>query len=320
MDAKITKGRLGHLLSYDWLKMAGLCAIAVVLCLVLFTTIAARASAGQIFEIFTYAGVYTDEEELGDLDKLKSRGALSYEVLDMSSTLITADTGSLLFSVRFAAGEGDVVVTVDGGGTQDENGNYTALEGLKDFLYGYRGGCYSLSLDGKDYSDEQGVSSRNYFTRCEQYLGTYFRNAAGEVDWRGGTLDESALREHFFERIKGDRRYKSDKQREAAFEQEIGRLNDLRTAYVAVKDELTKENGVIAVKTVSFNYNGVQYDLPYAIDLSGMDNIAEVFASSSGESTRDGLSLCLLNTDNNGVEDLQFEGVTFLYYLMEHYA
>ena len=206
MDAKITKGRLGHLLSYDWLKMAGLCAIAVVLCLVLFTTIAARASAGQIFEIFTYAGVYTDEEELGDLDKLKSRGALSYEVLDMSSTLITADTGSLLFSVRFAAGEGDIVVTVDGGGTQDENGNYTALEGLKDFLYGYRGGCYSLSLDGKDYSDEQGVSSRNYFTRCEQYLGTYFRNAAGEADWREGTRDESALHTDFLARVKGDRR------------------------------------------------------------------------------------------------------------------
>lgn len=38
MDAKITKQRLGLLLSYDWIKIIGICAAAVLVWALLFTT------------------------------------------------------------------------------------------------------------------------------------------------------------------------------------------------------------------------------------------------------------------------------------------
>ena len=57
MDAKITKSRLGLLLSYDWIKIIGICVAAVLVWTLLFTTLATRATSGQIFEIYAYAGV-----------------------------------------------------------------------------------------------------------------------------------------------------------------------------------------------------------------------------------------------------------------------
>ena len=42
MDAKITKERLGLLLSYDWIKIACICIAAVAAWLLLFTSTATR--------------------------------------------------------------------------------------------------------------------------------------------------------------------------------------------------------------------------------------------------------------------------------------
>ena len=317
MDAKITKQRLGHLLSYDWLKMIGLCALAVALILVLFSSIAARATGGHAFDIYTYGGVYTNEQELGTLDRLHSRGALSYETQDMRNERF--NTGALALSTRLAAGgRGDVLVAVDGGGTQNESGEYTALEGLKEALFTFSGFFYSLSLDGKDYVAD-GVTARNYFARVEAYLGSFYRDASGQADWQNGMLDEDALHDHFYERIADDRRYRTERSRREAFIQELERVRNLREAYIAVKAELQKENGLISVKTSSFTYGGVLYELPMAIDLSALTKIGEVFVTNN-DSGNAGLSLCLLNTDNGGLEDLQFEVVTFLYYLMKTYA
>lgn len=56
MDAKITKQRLGLLLSYDWIKILGICAAAVLVWALLFTTMATRATNGQSFEMYLYPG------------------------------------------------------------------------------------------------------------------------------------------------------------------------------------------------------------------------------------------------------------------------
>ena len=47
MDAKITKQRLGLLLSYDWIKIIGICAAAVLVWALLFTTMATRATTSK---------------------------------------------------------------------------------------------------------------------------------------------------------------------------------------------------------------------------------------------------------------------------------
>lgn len=325
MDAKITKKRLGHLLSYDWLKIVGICAIAVVLWLLVFTTAATRASSGQVFDIYYYTGVSYDEGAIDDLDRLKSRGALSYDILSLVNYQIPSSSmASTIFPARFAAGEGDMLVAIDGGGAQDENGRYTSLQGLKEFLYSYRGNCLWLDPEGGGYSEgEDGVSCDNYFTLCEQYLSRFFFSESGESDWRYGTLDETVARANFDERMDGDKRYRSDEARDAAFEEEKARLENLRTAYVYVKDEVMKEDGVIQIKTLSFTYyNGTAettFDWKFAFDLSGIANITEVFRS-SGDDARSGLSMCILNTGSYQDPDLRFEQFTLLHYLATNYS
>ena len=54
MDAKITKTRLGLLLSYDWIKIVGSWVAVVLLWLLIFTMTATRATTGQSFELYAY--------------------------------------------------------------------------------------------------------------------------------------------------------------------------------------------------------------------------------------------------------------------------
>lgn len=326
MDAKITKKRLGHLLSYDWIKIAGLCALAVVVWMLIFTTTATRATSGQVFDIYYYTGVSYDPDEIADLDRLHSRGALSYDVLDLVNYEVpSASLGSTVFPARFAAGEGDVLIALDGGGTQAEDGTYTAIEGLKQFLYGYRGNCLSLDPSGEAYSEgEGGVQCANYFALCAEYLSRFFFDENGEADWRNGTLDTAAARAAFDERMDGDKRYRTAAKRDAAFQNEIARLENLRTAYTFVLDEVQKENGVISVKALAFSYTdpltnaSYEFDWPFAFDLSGIADITEVIRG-EGEDARSGISMCILSTGNYQSPDLRYEQFTLLHYLATNF-
>ena len=81
MDAKITKERLGLLLSYDWIKIACICIAAVAAWLLLFTSTATRPTRGQAFELYTYPGASL--QVAPDLAKWQSEGALSFDVLEV---------------------------------------------------------------------------------------------------------------------------------------------------------------------------------------------------------------------------------------------
>ena len=48
MDAKITKSRLGLLLSYDWIKIVGICVAVVLLWLLIFTMTAVLPASGEM--------------------------------------------------------------------------------------------------------------------------------------------------------------------------------------------------------------------------------------------------------------------------------
>ena len=54
MDAKITKKRLGHLLSYDWIKMILAVVLAIVVWSLVFTTSATRITNTQRFVVCNY--------------------------------------------------------------------------------------------------------------------------------------------------------------------------------------------------------------------------------------------------------------------------
>lgn len=340
MDAKITKKRLGLLLSYDWIKIVGICVAAVLVWMLLFTTMATRATNGQSFDIYLYPNVYSHI----DTDKLHTRDendALSYDVLNVSLNSLTTDTMSTILSAHFAAGQGDVMFVPYSEPEKDaETGEITSYTGLDAFLASYRSNCLWLAPDGSEGEIGSGDSTQkvnNYFTDCENYLNSFY-----DEGWQNpGSFNEEAVRSHFNERMQGDKRYKNDSQRENGIAKEIERIQKLRDAYANVKSWVTAEDGPVQVRTtqLSIDLDGdnelEEYTWQYAFDLSNIDKLSELVyyypedtsddsseGSGSTSGTSNGLCMVVLNTGSSGAGNtpLRYEPFMLLDYLVETYA
>lgn len=340
MDAKITKKRLGLLLSYDWIKIVGICVAAVLVWMLLFTTMATRATNGQSFDIYLYPNVYSHI----DTDKLHTRDendALSYDVLNVSLNSLTTDMMSTILSAHFAAGQGDVMFVPYSEPEKDaETGEITSYTGLDAFLASYRSNCLWLAPDGSEGEIGSGDSTQkvnNYFTDCENYLNSFY-----DEGWQNpGSFNEEAVRSHFNERMQGDKRYKNDSQRENGIAKEIERIQKLRDAYANVKSWVTAEGGPVQVRTtqLSIDLDGdnelEEYTWQYAFDLSNIDKLSELVyyypedtsddsseGSGSTSGTSNGLCMVVLNTGSSGAGNtpLRYEPFMLLDYLVETYA
>lgn len=340
MDAKITKKRLGHQLSYDWIKIAGTCILAVVLLLVLFTTIATRPTAGQTFDFYTFYNVFFHSDELGTLDDLKRGGALSFDIQELNTYEVTS-TGyeDMVLSTRFAAGEGDVLVAADVGDVyaEDGSGALTDLSGLKEFLYTYRGNCMWLGTDGQPYTDDpaySGMEFSNYFADCAAYLDKYFPGAGYHDAVTAGqytALDTSAtldtetgvVEADFRERMKGDKRFKTEEQIKEGIKDEYDRLENLRDAFVKVWKSV-KTNGAVRVNEMTFsvdtNGDGTAetYNWSYSFDISGLENIHNLLYYGA-DGSRAGLNLCVVRNGSSSEEELRYEPFTLLAYFVNEY-
>ena len=335
MDAKITKKRLGHQLSYDWIKIAGTCILAVVLLLVLFTTIATRPTAGQTFDFYTFYNVFFHSDELGTLDDLKRGGALSFDIQQLNTYEVTS-TGyeEMVLSTRFAAGEGDVLVAADVGDVyaEDGSGALTDLSGLKEFLYTYRGNCMWLGTDGQPLNDPQyGAVGSNYFADCAAYLDGYFPGAgysaavakgAADLD-TSAALDEKAAEAGFRSRMKGDKRFKTEEQIKEGIKDEYDRLVNLRAAFVKVWNSV-QTDGAIRVNEMTFsvdtNGDGTAetYNWSYSFDISGLENIHNLLYYGA-DGSRAGLNLCVVRNGSSSEEELRYEPFTLLAYFVNEY-
>lgn len=335
MDAKITKKRLGHQLSYDWIKIAGTCILAVVLLLVLFTTIATRPTAGQTFDFYTFYNVFFHSDELGTLDDLKRGGALSFDIQQLNTYEVTS-TGyeEMVLSTRFAAGEGDVLVAADVGDVyaEDGSGALTDLSGLKEFLYTYRGNCMWLGTDGQPLNDPQyGAVGSNYFADCAAYLDGYFPGAgysaavakgAADLD-TSAALDEKAAEAGFRSRMKGDKRFKTEEQIKEGIKDEYDRLENLRDAFVKVWKSV-KTNGAVRVNEMTFSVDtdgdgtAETYNWSYSFDISGLENIHNLLYYGA-DGSRAGLNLCVVRNGSSSEEELRYEPFTLLAYFVNEY-
>ena len=335
MDAKITKKRLGHQLSYDWIKIAGTCILAVVLLLVLFTTIATRPTAGQTFDFYTFYNVFFHSDELGTLDDLKRGGALSFDIQQLNTYEVTS-TGyeEMVLSTRFAAGEGDVLVAADVGDVyaEDGSGTLTDLSGLKEFLYTYRGNCMWLGTDGQPLNDPQyGAVGSNYFADCAAYLDGYFPGAgysaavakgAADLD-TSAALDEKAAEAGFRSRMKGDKRFKTEEQIKEGIKDEYDRLENLRDAFVKVWKSV-KTNGAVRVNEMTFSVDtdgdgtAETYNWSYSFDISGLENIHNLLYYGA-DGSRAGLNLCVVRNGSSSEEELRYEPFTLLAYFVNEY-
>ncbi len=307
MDAKITKQRLGVFLSYDWLKILGVIAVAVAALYVLFTMIATRPTIAQVYTVYSYGGLKIGGDTNNFIDRLE--GKFSFDILEVEmQNFEEGMMGEQALAARRGMLEGDAVIAADY--TEEEDGA-TAFAQL---CSGY-----------ERYNIEQGKAEGFYeipalMAETETYLSEFFDGLEGELI--GGKAEES------FERKNGkDKRFKTAAQKETGVALERERLIALRDNYLFVKAAF--EDG--SLETVAYHSSfwgqtedGTEVEVPYeaeiGVSLKKLTGISDLFYYFSG-GDKDTEKLVLLFFDNGyRVEDAKYENWTFLRYLLESYA
>jgi hypothetical protein len=122
MDAKITKKRLTHMLSYDWVKIIAAVAVAVLVWSLIFTMTATRITNTQRFVVCNYLGLNFGKQG-GSVEH-------SYEILEaerVDNMRGGEDMFGQLFQANLEIGEGDVMLVSDYSISRevkkDDNGN-----------------------------------------------------------------------------------------------------------------------------------------------------------------------------------------------------
>ena len=321
MDARITKQRLGNLLSYDWLKMLVTIAIFVFLVVLLFTMTATRVTNAQTFTVYAYNDVTAGRDFNSLADKLKDEDVLSYDILETTTEKFSADSQYDLYSLRRTTGEGTVMFVSDVRVYETDDDGNPVLDENGDPKIETESTLYSLAM-GSTVDSEGPISGtlydcKYYIESCAEYLSGFF-----EGDWEtSNTLDEAAVRASFLERNSGDKRYKNDEAREKGIADERQRILDLRDDYLVVLQCF--ENGTFKyTEYTAKNVDGSSFTSVLGINLGGLEKIADLAYYTDGEGNQvvSNLNLVILYNNFHEANELRFEPVTFLRYLYEEYG
>ena len=255
MDAKITKKRLAHLLSYDWVKIIALAVGVIILWSLVFNMTATRITPAQQFSVMNYYcnnsfsnafhNIY--DSALDGKDKV-----FSYEVIEgTTNDLVSAgDEWGTLLQARASIEEGDVIFVPD---IADVDSEYTTnpetnepiytYTYVESFLRGYVGMIYELS--GED----------GYFSRLETLLNGYYHG-----DYANGELDTQKVEKDFCDRVERnkDKRFKKEEEIERGVQDEIARIKKYRDAYIEFNAYLSE--GIIEFNRVKIVWGDGEYD------------------------------------------------------------
>ena len=273
MDAKITKKRLGHMLSYDWLKIAAVIVAVIFAWSLVFTTTATRITAAQQFTVMNYqTNMGLDRKGFTDsYQKAFTSGVFSHEVLELTQVDLTISNeySSTILQTRVSTSEGDVLMIPnlpDKNTAYEKDGQTHYDSHLQVFLRGYGYALYNLDPTAED----------GFFKQMEAYVGGYYTN---------GQLNEEKVEQDFLARIKKnkDKRYKKQAQIDAGIKADKERIQKYAEA-------LTEFYGYLNAGLVSFtNVQAVdrgngdkvmfegQYYLNLCPDTSTMGGLSEIF-------------------------------------------
>lgn len=307
MDAKITKHRLGVLLSYDWLKMIIAAAAAVVAIIVLFMMIGTRPTVAQKYTVYSYGGLVPGRDSAYLVESLE--GKFSYDILDISmENFAEGSMGNTSFSARRGVLEGNALFVSDDAADENE---------LSPFM--------SICQNGlsQEYTPEEHIGLfldiEELMRDCEDYLMNFY----GE-DWEHNEEpDMGRVRACFMQRNGSDKRFKSDAQKEAGVQSEAARIALIRENYLAVR-EAFERGGISTVGYHSeFDFRDEHVDHTYnvGINLGKLTGIADLFYYEDANQKISTEKLTLLFF-NNGEEagDAKYENFVFLGYLLKTYA
>lgn len=263
MDAKITKQRLSRMLSYDWLKIIGVAAAVIFVWVLVFTMSATRITPAQQFTVMNYVGNITwsgTNKFSGLYNGAFNDGIFSYEVIELTTNDLTIsdEYASVLLESRVTTDEGDIMFVADipdeASAYKDENGatkyGNTYVEA---FLARYRYYVFSLDME----------SEKSYFKQMEKYLDQYYGAKDG---WKNpDNIDEKKIEEDFRARIKGDKRYKTEKSRIQGVQDDVKRIQKYRDALEKFYEYV--EKGYVTFTKTSYGEGETAFEGIYSINI-----------------------------------------------------
>ena len=324
MDARVNKQRLGNLLSYDWLKILVAIAAAVFALVMFFTMVRTKPTRAQKFIIHAYGGLNGGEDFVVLEDAVKK--IVSYDTLKIKVESFSSDSNSSAsYTARRSSGEGSVMFVANySKPDKNENPTKTPLEnimhiGIQDEgVYGFEKLTMFHEAD-------------TFMADCEKYLIRFFGQ-----EWRTSEIDraeaEACFRARNVTGPNNKHRYKTKAQIARGIEDEITRLETLREDYIYIMDEgfgkgmLSYTNYVSDVSERDENGEITEkHENVYCVGVSLAKLSTKIsesllyYVDADGKKVANELNLLFYNNGPK-LEDMKYEAITFLRYLMDKYS
>ncbi len=200
----MTKRRLSDFLAYEWILMIVVAVAAIIVLELAYTMAATRLSTGQQFKYYLDETLYSfDASDKSVYDLLgvetgKNGKTFSYDVLSVETEKLTSSYNVL--TVRLSVQEGDAIFT----SSVENEGETVRIKSIADEFPVY------------DLED--------LLVRAENYLKPFTVN--GEV-YNENDYDETKIRDYFDARMKGDKRFRTEAEKEEGRKNEVGRIMKL---------------------------------------------------------------------------------------------
>lgn len=308
MDNRITKKRLSDFLSYDWIIMIIAVAVAIIFWELVYSISSTRLSVGQQFKYYLDEDISSTSSSyihniLG-VDYSNNGKTFSYEVLSVDTENLNKDYNVLY--VRLSIQEGDAIFT-----------SSVAEEGQE--------------IRAKKIIDDNPVYDFNsLINSAKEYLDK-FKD--------GDELSDAKIRAYFDERMQGDKRFKTEEQKEEGRINEIGRIQKLASDVKDFEKLLQSDNSALFYKYVKYEQasNGDESDatygavykaekekdeLVYGLNMGaltgGKQNVSDYLKLKDSDSAE---NVVLLLFDFSSYQyDLQFESISFTITLVKEFS
>lgn len=201
MDNRITKKRLNHMFSYEWVAIILVIVAVIFVWEMAYSFFSVKLTAGQRFRIFYDYKISANQAE-AFLDVLETNNTFSYDVLEVKYEQLL-ENSEVLYQ-RNQLGMTDAVIT-DVKNTGDETTHFRAAEIIDQYaMYAFD----DLILQAKEYVE------------------------GFKTD---GTFDDYKIQTNFLSRMKGDNRFRTEAQKSAGIEWEKTRLEKLEEDIATVE-------------------------------------------------------------------------------------
>ena len=313
MDAKITKQRLSHMLSYDWLKIVAVIIAGALFWGLIFTTAATRIQPSQHFGVYNYLGAtmtsrLTQESRLANL--------FSHEVIQVGTgdvNLGGEEYAYQLMEARLITNDVDVIFAPDVEGEnltqyqKEADGELFTSTYLEDFLSRYM--TYAYRLDGED----------GYLARMENYLNGYYNG-----DYRNGELNAEKIENDFraFVTSTKDKRYKNETAISNGVQGELKRIAGYRTALIDFYSYLDAGYISLTEKTLYKYYDNAIHEFTgvYSINLCPNEKMEslkqDVYYRATDEESQQtkttALDMNIVLVNDGPREGFEFENLSFI--------